>query len=97
MPGVHCSVLGCGSCRRSKGIGIFELPVAKDEAHQKLVKDTIQNLIVNQELPDTSTNASSTPLELRAFTSCLKFTNLTTQVVLSFLPVVAPPNSFLAT
>ena len=29
MPGVNCSVLGCGSCRRSKGIGIFKLPVAK--------------------------------------------------------------------
>ena len=41
--------------------------------------------------------SSSTPLELRAFTSCLKFTNPTTQVALSFLPVVAPPNSFLAT
>ena len=40
--------------------------------------------------------SSSTPLELRAFTSCLKFTNLTTRVALSFLPVVARPNSFLA-
>ena len=35
MPGINCSVLGCGSCRRSKGIGIFKLPVAKDETHQK--------------------------------------------------------------
>ena len=35
MPGVNCSVLGCGSCRRSKGIGIFKLPVAKDEVQQK--------------------------------------------------------------
>ena len=35
MPGVNCSVLDCGSCRRSKGIGIFKLPVAKDEAHRK--------------------------------------------------------------
>ena len=29
MPGVNCSVLDCGSCRRLKGIGIFKLPVAK--------------------------------------------------------------------
>ena len=35
MPGVNCSILGCGSCRRSKGIGIFKLPVAKDKAHRK--------------------------------------------------------------
>ena len=31
--------------------------------------------------------SSSTPLELRAFTFCLKFTNPTTQVVLSFLDI----------
>lgn len=35
MPGVNCSVFGCGSCRRTKGLGIFKLPVAKDDAHQK--------------------------------------------------------------
>ena len=35
MPGVNCSVLGCGSCRRSKGLGIFKLPAAKDEVHRK--------------------------------------------------------------
>ena len=33
MPGANCSVFGCGSCRRTKGIGIWKLPVAKDEAH----------------------------------------------------------------
>lgn len=26
MPGTNCSVIGCGSCRRTKGIGIFKLP-----------------------------------------------------------------------
>ena len=26
MPGNNCSVVGCGSCRRTKGIGIFKLP-----------------------------------------------------------------------
>lgn len=35
MPGDNCSVLGCGSCRRTKGIGIWKLPLAKDEAHRK--------------------------------------------------------------
>ena len=33
MPGANCSVFGCGSCRRTKGIGIWKLPMAKDEAH----------------------------------------------------------------
>ena len=35
MPGVNCSVFGCGSCRRTKGMGIWKLPLAKDEAHGK--------------------------------------------------------------
>ena len=35
MPGDNCSVFGCGSCRRTKGIGIWKLPLAKDEAHRK--------------------------------------------------------------
>ena len=26
MLGVNCSVYGCGSCRRTKGIGIFKVP-----------------------------------------------------------------------
>ena len=27
MPGVNCSVYGCGSCRRTNGIGIFKVPL----------------------------------------------------------------------
>ena len=26
MPGINCSILGCGSSRRMKGIGIFQIP-----------------------------------------------------------------------
>ena len=26
MPGVNCSVFGCGSSRRHTGLGIFKLP-----------------------------------------------------------------------
>ena len=35
MPGVNCSVHDCGSCRRTKGIGIFKVPLAKDDAHKR--------------------------------------------------------------
>ena len=35
MPGVNCSVYGCGSCRRTKGIGIFKVPLPKDDAHRR--------------------------------------------------------------
>lgn len=29
MPGENCSVVGCGSCRSTKGLGIFKLPSEK--------------------------------------------------------------------
>lgn len=50
MPGVNCSVLGCGSCRRSKGIGIFKLPVAKDEAHRKWRNDWLGEVTKTREI-----------------------------------------------
>ena len=35
MLGVNCSVYDCGSCRRTTGIGIFKVPLAKDDAHKR--------------------------------------------------------------
>ena len=35
MPGDNCSVFGCGTNRRTKGVGIFEVPVAKNEECKK--------------------------------------------------------------
>ena len=35
MPGRNCAVFGCGSCRRTKGIGIWKLPLAVDEKHRE--------------------------------------------------------------
>lgn len=26
MPGENCAVVGCGTCRRTKGVGIFKVP-----------------------------------------------------------------------
>ncbi|RMX39922.1 hypothetical protein pdam_00021379, partial [Pocillopora damicornis] len=35
MPGDNCSVFGCGSCRRTKGIGIWKLPSARNAEYKK--------------------------------------------------------------
>ena len=35
MPGVKCTVVGCGSCGGAKVIGIFKLPSAKDDKHKR--------------------------------------------------------------
>ena len=50
MPGVNCSVLGCGSCRRTKGLGIFKLPVAKDDAHRKWRNEWLGELTKAREI-----------------------------------------------
>ena len=39
MPSDNCAVLGCGSCRRTKGLGIWKLPAPKDEASKKWRQD----------------------------------------------------------
>ena len=35
MPGVNCAVVGCGTSRRTKGIGIFKLPAAKNDKYKR--------------------------------------------------------------
>ena len=35
MPGDNCSVFGCGTCRRTKGIGIFKLPSPQIAEYKK--------------------------------------------------------------
>ena len=35
MPGVNYSVDDCGSRRRTKGIDVFKVPLAKDDAHKR--------------------------------------------------------------
>ena len=35
MPGENCCVVGCGSCRRHKGLGIFKLPAKSTDENDK--------------------------------------------------------------
>ena len=35
MPGVNCAVVGYGASRRTKGIGIFKLPTAKNDKYKR--------------------------------------------------------------
>ena len=74
----------------------FYAKVDKDltATNQQIVKSTINDLIVKQELPATASSLIITLLELRVFTFYVKFTNLTIRVDLLFLPVVALPNLF---
>lgn len=56
MPGVNCSVLGCGSCRRTKGLGIFKLPVAKDDVHRKWGNEWLGELTKAREIDQECKN-----------------------------------------
>ena len=35
MPGVNCVIVGCGTSFRTKGIGIFKLPAAKNDKYKR--------------------------------------------------------------
>ena len=35
MPGVNYAVVGCGTCRRTKGIGIFKLSATKNDKYKR--------------------------------------------------------------
>ena len=50
MPGENCAILGCGSCRRTKGIGIWKLPAPKDEAHKKWRGEWLQQITRSRDL-----------------------------------------------
>ncbi len=49
MPGKNCSVVGCGTCRRENGVGIFKLPAGSDDFNKawrakilsKITKDRV--------------------------------------------------------
>eukprot|EP00794_Sanderia_malayensis_P017183 gene17183-18912_t len=44
MPGDNCAVFGCGTNRRTKGVGIFKLPVAKNEEYKKWRADWLNQI-----------------------------------------------------
>ena len=39
MPSENCSVFGCGSCRRTKGIRRGKIPAAKNDSYKKWRSD----------------------------------------------------------
>lgn len=44
MPGDNCAVFGCGTCRRTKGIGIFKLPSLRNAEYEKWRKEWLNQL-----------------------------------------------------
>ena len=50
MPGDNCAVFGCGSCRRTKGIGIWKLPAPKDEKHKNRTAEWLNEIMKTREI-----------------------------------------------
>ena len=42
MPGSNCSIFGCGTSRKSTGMGIFKLPTGKDDFNTKWRRELLQ-------------------------------------------------------
>ena len=50
MPGENCAVIGCGTCRRTKGVGIWKLPAAKNDAYKKWRDDWLNEITKTREV-----------------------------------------------
>ena len=50
MPGDNCADFGCGTRRRLKGIGTWNLLVEKDEGHQKWREDWLREITKTREI-----------------------------------------------
>ena len=50
MPGENCAVIGCGTCRRTKGVGIWKLPSAKNDAYKKWRDDWLNEITKTREV-----------------------------------------------
>ena len=44
MPGDNCAVFGCGSSRRTKGLGIFKLPAPSNDSRKKWRRDLLNEI-----------------------------------------------------
>ena len=50
MPGDNCSVFGCGSCRNTKGIGIWKLPASRNDAYKQWRQQWLNELTKTREV-----------------------------------------------
>ena len=53
MPGANCSIFGCGTSRRNTGVGIFRLPLGKDEK-SKQTRDEWIKVITRDRVVDAN-------------------------------------------
>jgi hypothetical protein len=53
MPGANCSIYGCSTSRRNLNIGIFKLPMAKDDLHKKW-REELVSIVTKDRVMDAS-------------------------------------------
>lgn len=52
MPGDNCAVFGCGSSRRTKGIGIWKLPAPRNDEYKKWREDWLNELTKTRQIDE---------------------------------------------
>ena len=69
MPGANCSMVGCGSCRRTKGLSIIKLPASRNEAYKTWCENGLWELtkycVVDAEFKELIENSSVYTLKLK--------------------------------
>lgn len=52
MPGCNWSITGCGTCRRTKGIGIFKLPAEKNDEYKEWRRNWLSQITKTREIDE---------------------------------------------
>ena len=98
MPGTNCSIVGCGSCRRIKGIGIFKVPAEKVDKtwrdnwlgeikKTRVVDEHFKMLIKNDSVYTCEYHFSPEDIEIRKF--ILINSTFLTNLLFSFLSLLS--------
>ena len=66
MPGANCSIFGCSTSRKSKGISIFRVPTGDDDYNTKW-REKIVNIITKDRLINESLK---TQIERKSLYTC---------------------------
>ena len=91
MPGANCSILGCSTSRKTKGIAIFRVPTGDDDYsknyRQKLVDIITRDRVIDQQLKGQIERRTLHTCELHYPPECLlRNPNKTTKSHESFIP-----------
>ena len=90
MPGANCSIFGCSTSRKTKGIAIFRVPTGDDdystEWRQKIVQIITRDRVIDKSLKNQIERRTLHTCELHYSEECLIKNPIKTTRIPGYLP-----------